>query len=155
MQSGDASSAGFTATPGISLRELWRLVATVKKDLPGISTPSLLIHARNDDVASLRNAVYVQKRVSGPTQLLLLDNSYHMITVDQERHKVGDASAVFFHSQLRKAEKEALAGAAVENIPTAIPEPSEAQDADLSDASGRDGQSEKHPECMYCQATRA
>jgi len=122
MRSGDSAAAGLSSTPGTSLREMWRLVAIVKKDLPKVVTPALLIHARNDDIASLRNALYVRKRLGGPADLLLLDNSYHMITVDQERNKVCDATAVYFHNLLSEAEKEELARHAQEDVPEVVPE---------------------------------
>lgn len=96
MQSGDAAAAGFTATPGASLKQLWGLVAAVKRDLPSIKTPTLIVHAGNDDIASARsNALYVRDHIGGPTELLLLDRSYHMVTIDQERNVVGDATARF------------------------------------------------------------
>lgn len=68
MQSGDAASAGFTATPGASLKQLLGLVAAVKRDLPSIKTPTLIVHAGNDDIASARsNALYVRDHIGGPT----------------------------------------------------------------------------------------
>ena len=110
MQSGDAAAAGFTATPGASLKQLWGLVAAVKRDLPGIKTPTLIVHAGNDDIASARsNALYVRDHIGGPTELLLLDRSYHMVTIDQERNVVGDATARFAWNLLSDAERERLA----------------------------------------------
>ena len=122
MQSGDSSSAGLSSTPGTSLRELWRLVDIVKKNLSRIFTPTLLVHARNDDIASLRNAVYVRKHLSGPVKLLLLENSYHMVTIDQERDKVCDATALYFHNLLAKDEREELARHARKDIYDILPE---------------------------------
>lgn len=122
MSSGDPSAAGLSATPGTSLRELWRLVDIVKKNLPALLAPTLLIHARNDDIAHLRNAVYVQRHLGGPAKLLLLENSYHMITVDQERNTVCDATAVYFRDLLDEAEKEELARHAQADIPKRMPQ---------------------------------
>ncbi|MDR1241750.1 MAG: alpha/beta fold hydrolase [Deltaproteobacteria bacterium] len=131
MRGGDASAAGFTATPGVSVRELLGLVETVKKELPGVSTPTLLMHAKNDDIASLWNARYVQEHVNGPAELLLLENSYHMITVDQERKKVCDATARFAWNLLSPEEKRDLSGCAAENIP-------ETEKAGRADGDGRE-----------------
>lgn len=122
MLSGSASAAGLSATPGTSLRELWRLVDIVKKDLPNVLTPTLLIHARNDDIAHLRNSIYVQQHLGGPAELLLLENSYHMITVDQERNTVCDATAVYFHEQLSESESRELARYAQTIMPEHMPE---------------------------------
>lgn len=122
MRGGDSSAAGLSSTPGASLRELWRLVDIVKKNLPNLCTPTLLMHARNDDIAHLRNSVYVQRHLGGPAELLLLENSYHMITVDQERNTVCDATAVYFRDLLNKAEQEELERHAHAVIPGRMPE---------------------------------
>ena len=118
MKSGDTSAAGHTHTPGVSIRELWRLVDAVKKRFSAIRTPALIVHAANDDIAGLqKNALYLQRRLAGFTELLKLHDSYHMITVDQERHLVSDATAGFFQRCLNAEEKEALAAAAKAPIP--------------------------------------
>jgi len=109
MISCDPSAAGFSGTPGRSLRELWRLVDLVKEDLPKIKIPTLLIHARDDDIASIRNAIYIKEHISGPSRLIALDDSYHMITIDQERRQVSIETARYFVEQLSRQEKEKLA----------------------------------------------
>ena len=118
MRSGDTAAAGHTNTPGASVRELWRMVDQVKAGLSGIKTPALFVHAENDDIASLRsNARFAMDRMAGSTELLSLKDSYHMVTVDQERHKVADATADFFYRCLNQKEKEELSSRAVEKIP--------------------------------------
>jgi len=118
LKSGDTSAAGHTSTPGAILRELWRMVDAVKKRLASIRTPALIVHADNDDIAGLRkNALYMQSRLAGPTELLRLYDSYHMVTVDQERHLVADATARFFLSRLDAGEGADLAAAAKEPVP--------------------------------------
>ena len=130
MQSGDAAAAGFTATPGASLKQLWGLVAAVKRDLPSIKTPTLIVHAGNDDIASARsNALYVRDHIGGPTELLLLDRSYHMVTIDQERNVVGDATARFAWNLLSDAERERLAAVAREPVPAAPENSAQTPDA--------------------------
>ena len=108
MMSGDPTAAGFSGTPGRSLRELWRLVDLVKGALPTISTPTLLVHARDDDIASIRNALHVREHIGGPARLVALESSYHMITIDQERKKVGLETARWFYGYLSGSEKEEL-----------------------------------------------
>ena len=146
MQSGDSSTAGHAATPGTSLRELWRLVDIVKKGLPKVFTPTFIVHARNDDIASLRNnAAYVKQHIGGPAELLLLENSYHMITVDQERNTVCDATAVYFHNLLSEAEKTELARHAQAAIFETMSEPAAENDESYPGRS----------ESIVCQATSA
>ncbi|MCW5748221.1 MAG: alpha/beta fold hydrolase [Alphaproteobacteria bacterium] len=98
MQQGDSAAAGFAATPGPSLAELHHLIARVKRDLPSITTPTLILHARDDDVTSPRNADYVARRLAGPVRQVLLDDCYHMITIDQQREEVARQTAAFFMS---------------------------------------------------------
>lgn len=112
MQKGDPSEAGFSGTPGFSLRELWRLVDLVKERLPQIKTPVLLIHASDDDMTSIRNALYIKNRVGGPKRLIAMENSYHMITIDQERHHVSQETACYFFEQLGAQEQNLLLAAA-------------------------------------------
>lgn len=96
MLSGDSGVAGLPGNPWYSLAELYELSNRVRTLLPQVTAPCLIAHATEDDIASLSNAWLVQEQVSGPTELLLLENSYHMITIDRERRMLAKASARFF-----------------------------------------------------------
>jgi carboxylesterase len=88
MLGGDSAAAGNASTPGLSLRELNRMIRVVKRCLPEIRTPALVVHARDDDMTSLRNADYVAARIGGEVEKVILEDSYHMVTLDREREKV-------------------------------------------------------------------
>lgn len=88
MLNGNSADAGLAGTPARALREMWRLVAQVKKELPSIQAPALILHAREDDVSSVRNAYYIARHLAGPVDVSLLEDSYHMITVDRQREQV-------------------------------------------------------------------
>jgi carboxylesterase len=109
MTSGDSTLAGVFGTPAHALRELWRLTDALKPELPNIRQRALVIQARDDDVASLRNAQYLQGRLGGLVETLVLDNSYHLITVDQQRHLVNDRVASFV-ATIAKATDSASTG---------------------------------------------
>jgi carboxylesterase len=100
MTAGNSAEAGNLGMTGHSLRQLLSLVALVKGEMPGIETPALIAHASNDDVASKWNALYIERHIGGPRELLLLDDSYHMITVDKQRHEVTRALAAFFADKI-------------------------------------------------------
>jgi len=97
MLNGDSAAAGLPGNPWPSLAEFYRLSFLVRRQLGKIRTPSLVVHAVDDDVASLKNVRMVVRGVQGPVETVLLENSYHMITVDQERDKVIDRSTRFFN----------------------------------------------------------
>lgn len=96
MREGDSASAGLPGNPWPALAEMRGLANWVRPRLPQVSSPCFVAHAREDDVASLDNARLVINRVSGPTELLVLDNSYHMITIDRERKLLIERTAQFF-----------------------------------------------------------
>jgi carboxylesterase len=103
MIAGKNDEAGFAHTPSRSIRELWRLVDTVKRDLSSIKAPALIVQAREDDISALSNAVYLQRRLGGLVECVVLDDSYHLVTVDRQRDVVIDRSADFIGFVARKA----------------------------------------------------
>lgn len=89
MQSGDSAAAGLPGNPWWSIIELRRLSAHVLKRLGSLRAPCLVMHARNDDISSASNAEDIARGASNAhVELVLLDNCYHMITIDRERRTV-------------------------------------------------------------------
>jgi carboxylesterase len=95
MQSGDTGAAGVFSTPMRSMAHFNSLVQEVKPNLGKVRQPALIVHPREDDIASLRNAQYLQANLGGLVDTLVLDNSYHMVTLDQQRHIVADRATSF------------------------------------------------------------
>ncbi len=94
MRQGHAD-AGMLATPAPALRQLWRLVAALKPVLGTIQQRTLIVHAREDDVASLANAFYFQRHLGGLVEALILDDSYHLVTLDRQSRLVTDRVVAF------------------------------------------------------------
>jgi carboxylesterase len=63
--------------------------------MPSVTTPALVLHSIEDDITSRWNADYVEKHLGGKVTKVLLDNCYHMITVDLQYRKVITLSADF------------------------------------------------------------
>jgi len=82
--------------PAQSLYQNYRLNDALKKELPKIKVPTLLIHAKDDDVSNPRNSYFIQRHHGGPCEVVILEDSYHMIHVDRERHKVAELTGRFF-----------------------------------------------------------
>ena len=102
MVSGQSDVAGNLGMSGRSLRELRQLIQIVKKEMHSIRTPALVIQARDDDVTSPRNTEYLARHLGGPVSVEFLDDCYHMITIDQQRHDVIRLSAEFFRRCLSR-----------------------------------------------------
>jgi len=96
MLDGQSDAAGLPGNPWPSLAEFHKLAWRVRPRLREVRAPCLIMHAADDDIASVRNARLIEGRVTGPTETVLLNDSYHMITVDGERDQVIARSADFF-----------------------------------------------------------
>ena len=96
-----ACRAAIPALPAYSarrcahLRTSTALVAAVKPDLGKVRQPALIVHPRDDDMASLKNAQYLQANLGGLVDTLILDDSYHIVTLDQQRHIVAERTERF------------------------------------------------------------
>ena len=88
IKSGDSSKAGQFTNPGRIIAGDALAGAIVKGELARIRQPTLIIHPRDDDRAGLGNAAYLQGALGGMVEACVLDDSYHVITVDRQRDLV-------------------------------------------------------------------
>lgn len=97
---------GYPFFPVTLLYQLHLLVNYLTVRLPRINVPLQLIQARNDDVTSMKNSEFIYNRVkSKKKELLILENSYHVVTADQEKEKVSAKVEEFFGKIARTGNK--------------------------------------------------
>jgi carboxylesterase len=96
MLSGDSEAGGLAGFPWPSLAEFTRLSQHVRNRIGRVRAPCLVVHSADDDIASLRNVRIVERGVHAPVETVLLDDSYHMVTVDRQRGELIERSASFF-----------------------------------------------------------
>ncbi len=85
--------------PLASLYQHHLFVNVVKKEIRAIKNPIVIIHAKEDDMTSLKNAQYVYQNISSAKKsLIVLNDSYHMITIDKEKDKVIEETVRFVRS---------------------------------------------------------
>jgi len=97
---------GYPFYPVTQLYQLQLLVRHLTKRLGRMKTPVQLIQAKDDDMTSIKNSKYIYDRIKSETkEMIFLYNSYHVISVDQERDIVAEKMSAFFD---RIAEKTAL-----------------------------------------------
>ena len=65
--------------------------------------PTLIVHPREDDRASLRNLEYLQTNLGGLIEAVVLDDSYHIVTLDRQRQLVVDRTLEFISQVGRSA----------------------------------------------------
>ncbi len=102
MAKGESADAGLAGNPYPSLAEMLMLASRLKRDLHKVQAPCLIIHAKNDDIADISNSRLVEKKISGPKKMIVLENSYHMITIDLEHRTVIKESVDYFSALLQE-----------------------------------------------------
>ena len=95
LSSGDSAEAGLISTPSASVRQFWLMVDAYRREMRNVKQRTLIIHPREDDMASLWNVERLQRGLGGLVDTLILDDSYHIITVDRQRHLVADRTVEF------------------------------------------------------------
>ena len=100
--SAGASALGYAHFPVRLFCEMRHLIERCKQILPKVSSPLLLVQAKNDDMTSPRNSHYIHDNVgSDRREMLLLEESYHVVTADLERGTVASRVADFCASLAR------------------------------------------------------
>lgn len=92
---GEDADAGLPSLVDGAVLEHRRLVQETCRVLGQIQQPALIVHPREDDCADLDNAWYLQRKLKGMVDMVVLDDSYHIVTVDRQRHVVVERTATF------------------------------------------------------------
>ncbi|MES2104935.1 MAG: alpha/beta fold hydrolase [Pseudomonadota bacterium] len=105
MQVTSSSAAGASKLSAEGIFQAHRLIKQVRRRLEEVTTPSLIIHAEEDDVASTKSADLVEARIrSTDKKKIILHDSYHIITLDNEKERVAAETVDFFDKQARSSE---------------------------------------------------
>ena len=81
--------------PLACIREVDRMRRWVRKAAPATRCPTLVVHAREDELTSLRSAAFLQHAMLD-SRSVVLENSYHMICADNDREQVAREVLEFF-----------------------------------------------------------
>lgn len=90
---------------GALVYQFRRMAKAVKRELGKVNQPTLIMHPRQDDQSDLKNAFKLQRCLGGLVEMLVLDDCYHMITLDRQRNLVADR-AIEFAERLNVAERQ-------------------------------------------------
>jgi carboxylesterase len=88
---------GYSEFPAVTIRETFSLIRAVRRQLGQIIAPLLIVHATEDDMASVKNAHLLADRVgSTDVEMFLVDDTYHVLTLDKRKDDVARRVATFF-----------------------------------------------------------
>ncbi|MGE0474052.1 MAG: alpha/beta hydrolase [Nitrospirales bacterium] len=104
MSFSPAASKGYPIFPLRTLTEIDGLMTYARTALQNVTAPTVILQAREDDMTGPRNASIVFEGISSQEkQLVLLDDCYHVITVDKQREAVAKHVASFFQLHTKEA----------------------------------------------------
>jgi carboxylesterase len=100
----DPTSTATDGAPASCIREMGALIKSTRRCLNMVLAPVLILHAKEDDIASTRNADYLEKHLgSVHVEKIILDDSYHVITLDNQRDIVAQEAGRFIVQHHEKA----------------------------------------------------
>ncbi len=92
------ATTGYSIYPLKTFADLDQLITGVRKCLGKVIVPTVILQAREDDVTSPRNAYLLYDEISSPEKhLTFLEDCYHVLTVDKQKHLVVDHLIDFFN----------------------------------------------------------
>ena len=88
----DCGQHGYAHFPIRLFCESRHLIARCARTLRDVAAPLLLVQAVHDDATGPRNSKHIYHNVSSKQKkMLMLEDSFHMVTVDLERDRVAEA----------------------------------------------------------------
>lgn len=87
---------GYHRTPTQGVYQMLKLLKKVRKDLPQITQPVLMFKSREDHVVPVRSSTYTLENISSKNkELIWLENSYHVATLDYDKDLIINKSLEF------------------------------------------------------------
>lgn len=109
LRGSDNMPADITERGGGTVYEFLSLVRNVRPMLPLVKLHTLIFHPRHDDQSDIKNTMALQRKLGGLVEVSVLDDSYHLVTLDRQRGYVVDRSTEFVDRLLaRQADKVAV-----------------------------------------------
>jgi carboxylesterase len=94
----------YDTLPVKAVPHVLRFVARVRGLLPSLQTPVLTMHSRNDHTApSDASKLIMDKAGSGDKNVVWFERSYHVITMDYDRHEVFERTYNFIKERAKRA----------------------------------------------------
>ena len=91
-----AGHADYTRFPTRGVAQMYALIRQVQRELPQVTAPLMLIHARHDEVVALSGADYIWRRVSSTDkERVVVERGGHIITEDYDKEAAFQQIAAF------------------------------------------------------------
>jgi len=99
-----SEKVGIFKTPLVTVHESSKLIAHVTESLSRVQSSILVVHSIEDDMASTKNVDFVIQRIaSNDVETWLIDNTYHVLTLDRRKDDVAERVGDFFSVRAQPA----------------------------------------------------
>jgi carboxylesterase len=95
LRGADNMPADITVRGGGTVYEFFSLVRNVRPMLSLVKLHTLIFHPRHDDQSDIKNTMVLQRKLSGRVEVSVLEDSYHLVTLDRQRGYVVDRTVEF------------------------------------------------------------
>lgn len=91
----------YRTIPATSMAEAARLMIEVKNKLGHIGASAIILHSEEDELTSINSAHFLEQQIgSARKKKVILNDCYHLITVDRKSPEVSQAITNFFQEEL-------------------------------------------------------
>ena len=103
------STVAMDNYPMSCVYELLELSKVTRKHMKKVVAPILLIHSKEDDLTSVKSANFVHKNISSENkEMIILNDSYHLVLYDNEKELVFNKSVEFLNSLCKQRQEVAV-----------------------------------------------
>jgi carboxylesterase len=93
----DAKELAYARTPTASVEELLKLTNAVRRELSKVHQPAIIFKSKEDHVIPRVSATYTYGHIgSAKKELVWLEHSYHVATMDFDREEIFEKSTEWF-----------------------------------------------------------
>ena len=109
--------ADITVRGGGTVYEFFSLVRNVRPMLSMVKLHTLIFHPRHDDQSDIKNTMALQRKLGGLVEVHVLEDSYHLVTLDRQRNYVSDRTMDFVDRVLGRQRDKVAAPAPAATAP--------------------------------------
>lgn len=93
----------YSQTPLAAVHQLKKLFAATRRGLPRVTAPVLIFKSETDDVVPPTSLEMIRRRLgSAEVRVVLLPNSGHVATLDNDAPAIFKNSTIFFHEHAQR-----------------------------------------------------
>lgn len=97
------NSIAYYSMPGVTMYQINKLSKVVVSELSEIITPTIILHSIEDDIATIKNVDILEGNLASKIiHKVILDDSYHVITMDNQRDIVAKEIIAFFKNFIQQ-----------------------------------------------------